>query len=471
LISDPLLSQSDFFTELISGLTGVPSVVGILAWVGDTLRRHLGLEQVWIGHPAALDSDTLRCYWMLEIEPNQGADPDQARSSQLRLIQPQIFRDLQSIPDHLLWIDADHSSIWQEFSEASLLGSTLSSVEELILGMQDIQAVQAPQVASLSLSPPPGGESQPAQLLGACYPVGELPWLLGMVCDREQIASGEERHQIGVALQLATLALERQGFLDRAQRSEQKQRNTANRWMDRFRVATEATRQVVYEWDIDAEQMEWTGSIRSVFGHLPTEETETRDWWSAQIHPEDRQRVFQQVSQCLDDLQVFLCEYRWRRADGYYAWVRDYGRILCGPQGYAVRMIGSLEDISSRRRTTKLLQRLQQELSTTMALSPVPILIIGTDLLIIEFNPALEALLGYDQTTLHQMSLARIVHPADLDGDLRERRQMFEGEIENYVTEKRLIHAEGHEITTLITVSMLGDGIMDREMIWQIRVV
>lgn len=445
--------------------------MGIFSWFGSVLRRHLHLQQVWIGYPATPESDRLGCYWLFEVQLEASPEHQRQLSSQLHLIQPQILQTLHSSPDHLLWVEPGQLSIWQDLPPASAQALSPSSVEELIKGRPGDHALPSPPVALSRLHPLSQVKLQSAHLLGACYPCGELPWLLGLVSDQPQIAMGKHRRSIGAALQLATLALERQGFLERAQRSEQKQRSTANRWMDRFRVATEATRQVVYEWDMDGEQMEWTASIRSVFGHLLTQETETRDWWATQIHPEDRQRVFHHLNQCLDDLQVFLCEYRWRRGDGYYAWVRDYGRILCGPQGHAVRMIGSLEDISARRRTTQLLQRLRQELRETMTLSPLPLLIVGSDLQIAEANPALGQILGYDPSLLQQMSLARLVHPVDLDGDLSQRRQMFEGQIDRYTTEKRLIHAGGGEILTQITVSMLGDGIMDREMIWQIRSV
>lgn len=469
MLIDPFLLRSDLLSHLILTLPKASSTVEILSRVGRALKHHLALERVWIGHPATVDSSRVRCYWIFEIPPGEDLEANSRFTSELRLIRQEILHQLQHSPDHLLWVASGHPPIWQDPSTLPVGEQGLSPLEELIgtTGIQAFQTLATGQSASLPANVSSWLDSP--QLLAGCYPQGDPPWLLGLATDRDQVSSLEVRAQIQVVLQLTTLALERQGFLRRAQQSEQKQRSTANRWMDRFRVATESTRQVIYEWDIDTEAMEWTSSLRAIFGHPPMDKVETRRWWTAQIHPDDRQRVIRQVSQCLDELQVFLCEYRWQRADGYYAWVRDYGRIFCGPQGYAVRMIGSLEDISARRRTTKLLQRLRQELRTTMALSPVPLLIVGTDLQIVEVNPALEEVLGYDRDTLHQMTLARMVHPADLDADLRERRQMFEGQIGSYVTEKRLIRVEGSEFAAQITVSMLGDGVMDREMIWQIR--
>ncbi len=425
MLSSSSLSGSDLFAEVLAGLAEAPSAVDTLSWVGRTLQQNLKLEQVWIGHPATSNTDALHCYWTFELR-SDSTQSLRSSASQARTIRPEILQRMHQSPGHLLWLEPDSPSIWQ-----------------------DVLDPDRPQ------------------LLGACYPQGEQPWLLGLVGERKHLAEEERRLQLGAILQLATLALERQALRQR----EQQQRLTANRWMDRFRVATEATRQVVYEWNIDAEQMEWSSSIRAVFGHPQTEVMETRRWWIDQIHPEDRQRVLRQISQCLDELQVFLCEYRWRRADSYYAWVRDYGRILCGPQGYAVRMIGSLEDISARRRTRKLLRQLRRELQRTMVLSPVPSLIIGTDLQIVEANPASTTLLGYDPESARQMSLARIVHPVDLDADHLQRQQLFQGKIDSFVTEKRMIHRAGHEIPTQLTVSMLGDGVMDREMVWQIRSV
>ncbi len=473
MLSDPDRSRSELFSELLTGLSHTSSAVETFSWIGKVLKQHLGLDWVWIGHPAALDTESLRCYWVLEVRsaPEIQSETGQERAtSRLRVIQPSILDQLKIAADGLIWIEPESDRIWQDTFDLGLVDASLSPVEQLVMGSQAVQAVQRFTSAqpAVTLYSSPTDLDRP-QLLGACYPQGELPWLLGLIGDREGLMDPKQRRQIPQILQLATLALERQVFLQRAQLSEQKQRSTTNRWMDRFRVATEATRQVVYEWDIDSEQMEWSSTIRSIFGHGQTEETETRRWWTAQIHPEDRQRVIRQISQCLEDLQVFLCEYRWRRADGYYAWVRDYGRILCGPQGYAVRLIGSLEDISAQRRTTKLLQQLRRELQTTMALTPVPILILNPELQITQTNPALVDLLGLEAESSSDLGVARLVHPVDLDSDLIQQRQLLAGEIESYTTEKRLIHTAGHEIPTQITVSLLGDGLMDREMIWRIK--
>lgn len=447
-------------------------MVEILSWVSRILKQHLALEQVWIGHPAVLRTDTLRCYWILEGDTPSASSTDGGTASRLQVVQPSVLSQLENAPDHLLWIEPNSDPLWQDTPSPNRVNASLSPVEELVIGSQEAQAVQNSSLTSISAPTAPHSSfshlDRP-QLVGACYPQGDLPWLVGLIGEQESLTAVEAQRWIAQILQLATLALERQVFLQRAQRSEQKQRSTTNRWMDRFRVATEATRQVVYEWDIDSEQMEWSSTIRAVFGHAQTEETETRRWWTAQIHPEDRQRVIRQLSQCLEDLQVFLCEYRWQRADGYYAWVRDYGRILCGPQGYAVRLIGSLEDISAHRRTTKLLRQLRRELQTTLALTPVPTLILNPDLQITETNPALADLVGFAKENLPDLTVARLVHPADLDSDLIQQRQLLAGEIEGYTMEKRLIHAAGHEISAQITVSLLGDGTMDREMIWRIE--
>ena len=124
---------------------------------------------------------------------------------------------------------------------------------------------------------------------------------------------------------------------------------------ERFQLVTRATNDVVWDWDITTNALWMSEMYREHFGGEPP----TIDGWKNNIHPEDRNRVFQKLEVALgsDDVK-FTTEYRYRRGDGSDATVLDRSYIMRDASGVARRMIGVLVDLSEHRR---LAERLEQE--------------------------------------------------------------------------------------------------------------
>ena len=77
-----------------------------------------------------------------------------------------------------------------------------------------------------------------------------------------------------------------------------------------------------------------------------------RGWlaWSEQIHPADRSSVIADLTHVLQsDQHLWSAEYRFRRADGTYAYVIDHGYVLRDHHGKPYRMIGAKTDITERK--------------------------------------------------------------------------------------------------------------------------
>ena len=71
-------------------------------------------------------------------------------------------------------------------------------------------------------------------------------------------------------------------------------------------------------------------------------------FWLDRIHPDDLSRVLEHVSQ-LFEIGQLTCEYRFLHKDGSYRWLRD-GMKLLRDQGQPVEIIGSVVDITDRKR-------------------------------------------------------------------------------------------------------------------------
>ena len=120
---------------------------------------------------------------------------------------------------------------------------------------------------------------------------------------------------------------------------------------ERYRLATRATNDVIWDWDLHSDALTWNQALERVFDYPLEEVQPTIDWWYDRIHPEDRERVTSRIHAALrSGAETWSEEYRFRQRDGTYAEVLDRGFIARNERGEAVRMIGSMLDVTEQRR-------------------------------------------------------------------------------------------------------------------------
>ena len=93
-----------------------------------------------------------------------------------------------------------------------------------------------------------------------------------------------------------------------------------------------------------------------------TIEQELGDGWADAVHPEDRQQCLNTYTHYFDLRQPFTLEYRLRRHDGEYRWIRDSGVPRFDHQGSFAGYIGSAVDVSDHKRAEEALSTLSGRL-------------------------------------------------------------------------------------------------------------
>ncbi len=141
--------------------------------------------------------------------------------------------------------------------------------------------------------------------------------------------------------------------------------------LERFHLAGEASTNVIYDWNLRSNHLEWSPRMETVFGHQPGGSTRTFEWWESSIHPAERERVTRGLVSALSERRATWADsYRFRRGDGSYAAVADRGRLLFDDFGAPVRLIGEMSDVSRQ-------QELQARLALTERLASVGTLAAG----------------------------------------------------------------------------------------------
>jgi PAS domain S-box-containing protein len=115
-----------------------------------------------------------------------------------------------------------------------------------------------------------------------------------------------------------------------------------------YRFVTEVTNDCLWEWDLVTKEIFWVdGGHKRVFGYQVENALIPQSFWESRVHPEDRTRILSRLDRIIKEKAVCTWEdeYRFKRANGQYASVRDRGHIIFEGDD-TCRMIGATQDIT-----------------------------------------------------------------------------------------------------------------------------
>jgi diguanylate cyclase (GGDEF)-like protein/PAS domain S-box-containing protein len=127
---------------------------------------------------------------------------------------------------------------------------------------------------------------------------------------------------------------------------------------ERYRLVIRATGDLIWDWDLASDQVTWNETISSKFGYAPETIDTSRQWWTARLHPEDRNRVLAEIETTHERGQAsYSCQYRFQRGDGGYSDILDRGYVIRDRNGRAVRMLGAMQDLTERNAVSAALRQ------------------------------------------------------------------------------------------------------------------
>ena len=231
---------------------------------------------------------------------------------------------------------------------------------------------------------------------------------------------------------------------------------------ERFELAAAAVRSAIYDWSLRHGTVVWTRGLTELCGYPLEEVGATHEWWIDRLHPDDRARVQRQVEANAAEGRDFETEYRFRTRTSDYLEVQDRGHFVRDGRGRAVRMVGSLIDISERKRAEMVLRESEARQRAVLEAAMDAFVSMDHDGRVTEFNPAAERLFGRARADVLGRELAEvIVPPAYRDAHRRGlARHLATGEstILGGRIEVTALRADGAEVPVELTVTALRVG-------------
>ena len=161
--------------------------------------------------------------------------------------------------------------------------------------------------------------------------------LLQQIAMQIEIALQKERHITSLREQV---------------REAEQSYSTLHGWMEQYRCLVEEIPNVSYVSPI-ANTPEFayiSPQLKELLGIPPSKwNAGFFNSWEEYVHPDDRDRVQQEVRHTIATEVPFCCEYRMITSDGKIIWVRDNAYIGLAPDGKTKVLRGSAFDISDRK--------------------------------------------------------------------------------------------------------------------------
>jgi len=184
---------------------------------------------------------------------------------------------------------------------------------------------------------------------------------------------------------------------------------------ERFELLAKATRDAVWDWDLQTNTLWWNQGLESIFGYKDENIELGLQLWDERVHPDDKDRVIKSINSVVKHGGTsWSGEYRFRRADGHYALVHDQGHVQYRANK-AIRIVGSMADITKDSQPRQAVHQTENQLLTALEATPIGTIITNLEGRFTYVNQAFCQMTGYSPEELYHLPLAAITHPDEKD--------------------------------------------------------
>lgn len=125
---------------------------------------------------------------------------------------------------------------------------------------------------------------------------------------------------------------------------------------ERLNLAIEGSGDGIWDWDMQADEIIFSQRAREILGVEELDAPIRRMDWEQRVHPQDLPMVLAGLRDCIAGTRSsFHVEYRMRRGADSWCWILSRAVIVKrGARNKALRMTGTVTDISERRRSDEV---------------------------------------------------------------------------------------------------------------------
>src|SRR3989339_648888 len=237
---------------------------------------------------------------------------------------------------------------------------------------------------------------------------------------------------------------------------ENKTKEALKKSEERFRLVAETTNDLIYEWDIITDRLDWFGDIDSVLGYKKGGFPRTLKAWVGAIHPEDFKAVKEVIAQQRNVGGLTDIEYRIKKKDGSWRYWTDKGLIIADESGKPSKQVGACTDITESREVEEKLKRSEKKYRHLINTIDVGVYINtgGAHGQFLDINNAMINMFGYNREEFDKIRVS------DLYQNPNDRKLYIDEVVKNGEARNRelfLKKKDGTRLTALVTAKAVFD--------------
>jgi len=116
-----------------------------------------------------------------------------------------------------------------------------------------------------------------------------------------------------------------------------------------------------WEWSLDDNRVSWSGELHRIYGLRPGAFGGTLEGFLERVHPEDRQNTRSNIEEAYRSGLPFGFEERILRPDGSVRTLYSQGKVIKDDAGRVVRMVGTCQDVTERKKAEEERAQLYRE--------------------------------------------------------------------------------------------------------------
>ncbi len=185
---------------------------------------------------------------------------------------------------------------------------------------------------------------------------------------------------------------------------------------ERLRVALEASQLGIWHWDLKTGELLWDARQEVMYGYEPGTPRRKYTDFTNRLHPEDADRVNNQIQDSRENWTSHASEFRIVWPDKSVHWIRALGRFLYDSEGNPTQMLGTDEDITQRKQVEEAIRINENKLRRAHKAARSGAWEWHLDTGQVVWSPEIEVLYGLPSGTFagNMDAWRKMVHPEDL---------------------------------------------------------
>lgn len=202
-----------------------------------------------------------------------------------------------------------------------------------------------------------------------CAPIlssqGQVLGTFAMYCAQPRSPENFELELIEAVRNLAGIAIERKQAEESLKQLNQELENRVKQRTaqlmqseERWQLALKGNNDGIWDWNLQTKEIFISERFQEITGYEHRPNIDYFDEWKTGTHPDDLDLVIQAFQDHLDrKTPHYIIEYRLLCYNSAYKWILSRGQALWDESGKAVRIVGSITDITERKQAEEALRQ------------------------------------------------------------------------------------------------------------------